>query len=274
MAATSERDVERGHLSARIEPWRNLRMNSAFLIPDWPAPPHVHAAVTTRDLAGYSAPPFGGCNLGARSGEEAAVVARNRDGLRAALGLPAAPRWLHQVHGRAVIEQGVAPSAGEPDADAAVARAPGVVLAILTADCLPVLFAAADGSVVAAAHAGWRGLAAGVLEATMASMQCAPAQLVAWLGPCIGGPSYEVGGEVRAAFVGHAAAAARCFVPTRPGHWRCDLAALARQRLAAAGVTSVHGGGFDTFTDPRFYSYRREGARSGRFASLVWMAGG
>ncbi|HET8765053.1 MAG TPA: peptidoglycan editing factor PgeF, partial [Rhodanobacter sp.] len=194
--------------------------------------------------------------------------------LRDALGLPAAPRWLHQVHGREVIEQGVAPPAGEPDADAAVTRTPGVALAILTADCLPVLLAADDGSVVGAAHAGWRGLAAGVLESTLHAMRCAPDRVVAWLGPCIGGPSYEVGEEVRAAFVDHAPDAARCFAPTRPGHWRCDLAALARQRLAAAGVTSVHGGGFDTFTDPRFYSYRREGARSGRFASLVWMAGG
>ncbi|TAL71846.1 MAG: peptidoglycan editing factor PgeF [Rhodanobacter sp.] len=246
-------------------------MSQAFLIPDWPVPLHVHAAVSTRELAGCSAPPFGHANLGTRSGESADVVQRNRVVLRDALGLPAEPRWLHQVHGRHVVAQGAVPPGAEPEADAAVTRLPGTVLAILTADCLPLLFASADGSVVAAAHAGWRGLAAGVMEATLTAMSCAPSQVVAWLGPCIGGPSYEVGEEVRTAFVDHAASAAACFVPTRPGHWHCDLAALARQRLMAAGVAGVHGGGFDTYTDLRFYSYRREGARSGRFASLVWI---
>lgn len=244
-----------------------------LVIPDWPAPPQVHAAVSTRELAGYSAPPFGHANLGTRSGEALEVVQRNRAALREALRLPGDPRWLHQVHGRRVVEQGATPSAAaEPEADAAVTRTPGAVLAILTADCLPVLFASADGGAVAAAHAGWRGLAGGVLEATLAAMRCTPGSVMAWLGPCIGGPSYEVGEEVRTAFVDHAAAAAGCFVPTRPGHWHCDLAALARQRLAAAGVANVHGGGFDTRTDARFYSYRREGARSGRFASLVWIS--
>jgi YfiH family protein len=148
------------------------------------------------------------------------------------------------------------------------------VLAILTADCLPVLFCSDDGSAIGAAHAGWRGLAAGVLETTIEQMQLAPSRLLAWLGPCIGAASYEVGEEVPAAFVDRAAAPAACFAATRPGHWHCDLAALARQRLATAGVARVYGGGFDTFADPRFYSYRREGARSGRFASLVWLAGG
>ncbi|EIL98661.1 hypothetical protein UUA_11026 [Rhodanobacter thiooxydans LCS2] len=148
---------------------------------------------------------------------------------------------------------------------------PGTVLAILTADCLPVLFCAADGREIGAAHAGWRGLAAGVLEATLTQLETPPARLLAWLGPCIGAASYEVGEEVRAAFVANDAAAAACFAATRPGHWRCDLAALARQRLAAAGVARIHGGGFDTHADPRFYSYRRDGARSGRFASLIWL---
>lgn len=245
-----------------------------FLFPAWPVPPGVHAAVTTRDAPGHSSAPFGRGNLGLRSGDEPVVVARNRAGLRDALGLPSAPRWLHQVHGCGVIEQGASPLPGEPDADAAVTRERGVVLAILTADCLPVLFASDDGTVIAAAHAGWRGLAAGVLEATVARMACAPERLVAWLGPCIGAASYEVGEDVRAAFVDHAANAAACFAPTRPGHWLADLAALARQRLAAIGVAPAHGGGFDTFTDARLYSYRREGARSGRFASLIWRDGG
>lgn len=146
------------------------------------------------------------------------------------------------------------------------------MLAILTADCLPVLLCSEDGGEIGAAHAGWRGLAAGVLEATLAQMVSPPARVLAWLGPCIGAPSYEVGEEVRAAFVAHDAAGAMCFEATRPGHWRCDLAALARQRLARAGVTRVHGGGNDTHADARFYSYRRDGAASGRFASLIWLA--
>ena len=152
-----------------------------------------------------------------------------------------------------------------------MSRIRGTVLSILTADCLPVLFCADDGSEIAAAHAGWRGLAAGVLEATVQQLQTPAARLLAWLGPCIGAGSYEVGDEVRAAFVARDAAAAACFAATRPGHWRCDLAGLARQRLAAAGITRIHGGGFDTYADPRFYSYRRDGARSGRFASLIWL---
>lgn len=249
------------------------RMTDAWVFPDWPAPARVRAAVSTREGPGVSQAPFGRFNLGLRSGESADVVASNRDALQQALALPAAPRWLHQVHGSTVAELGPLPGAHEPQADAAVSRVPGTVLAILTADCLPVLFCADDGSAVGAVHAGWRGLAAGVLEATIEQMQVAPSRLLAWLGPCIGGPSYEVGEEVRAAFVNRSCGAASCFTPTRPGHWHCDLAALARQRLAAAGIARVHGGGFDTFTDTRFYSYRREGARSGRFASLVWLAG-
>ena len=247
-------------------------MTDAWLFPDWPAPARVHAVVSLREGPGVSQPPFGRFNLGLRSGEAADVVASNRDVLRQALDLPGAPRWLHQVHGTRVAELGPLPSADEPQADAAVSRLPGTVLAILTADCLPVLFASDDGNAIGAAHAGWRGLAAGVLEATVEQMQVAPSRLLAWLGPCIAGASYEVGEEVRAAFVDHSAGAAACFTPTRPGHWHCDLAALARQRLAAIGLPHVHGGGLDTFGDARFYSYRREGARSGRFASLIWLA--
>jgi YfiH family protein len=248
-------------------------MTDTWLFPDWPAPARVHAAVTTRDGPGVSAPPFGRFNLGLRSGDQVEAVHSNREVLQPALRLPGAPRWLHQVHGSSVAELGPLPTPDEPQVDAAVSRIPGTVLAILTADCLPVLFCTDDGSAIGAAHAGWRGLAAGVLEAAVEQMQAPPARLLAWLGPCIGAASYEVGEDVRAAFVSHAADAAACFVPTRPGHWHCDLAALARRRLAAAGVERIHGGGFDTFSDPRFYSYRREGARSGRFASLVWLAG-
>ncbi|HEX7348188.1 MAG TPA: peptidoglycan editing factor PgeF [Rhodanobacteraceae bacterium] len=162
--------------------------------------------------------------------------------------------------------------ATEPEADAAVTRASGVVLAIQTADCLPVLFCTRDGSAIAAAHAGWRGLAAGVLEATLVALDAPREHVMAWLGPAIGRTSYEVGAEVRAAFLAHDPAAQAAFTATRPGHWYCDLYALARQRLHAAGVTQVFGGTFDTLTDARLHSYRRDGALSGRMVSLIWMA--
>jgi len=246
-------------------------MLDAWIFPDWPAPRGVHAAVTTRDGPGVSQPPFGRFNLGLRSGENEQTVHSNRGALRQALALPAEPRWLRQVHGTTVAELGPLPSRDEPEADAAVSHLPGTVLAVLTADCLPVLFCTDDGRSIGAAHAGWRGLAAGVLEGTIAQMQRPAESMLAWLGPCIGAPSYEVGEEVRKAFLQHDAAAASAFTPTRPGHWLCDLAALARLRLQAAGVARIHGGGFDTHADTRFYSYRREGARSGRFASLIWL---
>lgn len=245
-------------------------MTEPWLFPDWPAPRGVHAAVTTRDGPGVSAPPYARFNLGLRSGDAAEAVRSNRDALRQALDLPAAPRWLKQVHGSVVAELGPLPSTDEPQADAAVSHLPGTVLAILTADCLPVLFCSVDGEQIGAAHAGWRGLAAGVLEATVATMHAPPAQLLAWLGPCIGALSYEVGEEVRAAFVDCDPGAAGCFVSTRPGHWQCDLAALARRQLGALGLAGIFGGGFDTLADPRFYSYRRDGAASGRFGSLIW----
>jgi YfiH family protein len=248
-------------------------MIDSWIFPDWPAPPRVHAAVTTRDGPGVSAAPFERFNLGLRSGDAVDAVTINRSALQQSLALPAAPRWLRQVHGVSVAELGPLPSADEPPADAAVSRLPGTVLSILTADCLPVLFCADDGSEVAAAHAGWRGLAGGVLEATLTQLHAPRTRVLVWLGPCIGAASYEVGEEVRIACMAHDVAAADCFTPTRPGHWRCDLSALARQRLVAAGVQRIHGGGFDTFTEPRFYSYRRDGARSGRFASLIWLAG-
>jgi YfiH family protein len=246
----------------------------ALLRPDWPPPARVQALVTTRRLPGCSEPPFDAFNLGLRNGEAAATAGANRALLVRAFDLPSPPRWLRQVHGTAIADadalaRGAAP-AGEPEADAAITRTPGRVLAVLTADCLPVLLCAEDGSAVAAAHAGWRGLAAGVLERTIAALGTEPARLLAWLGPAIGPASYEVGEEVRAAFAAHDGASTAAFLPTRPGHWRCDLYALARQRLAAAGVARVSGGDFDTFTDARFYSHRRD-AVTGRFATLVWL---
>ena len=168
----------------------------------------------------------------------------------------------------------VEPTEDEPEADAAVNATPGRVLAILTADCLPVVLAARDGGEIAAAHAGWRGLAAGVLEATVAAMRTPPAALVAWLGPAAGPQAYEIGEEVRAAFVERDPGAATAFAATRPGHWRVDLYALARRRLAAAGLATdaIHGGGLCTISDPaRFHSHRRDG-RGGRMATLAWIA--
>jgi len=241
------------------------------VVPQWPAPTCVRGAASTRDLPGYSLAPFDRCNLGVRCGDDPVRVAANRAMLVGVLALPAPPVWLRQVHGVAVHDADAARDGAEPEADAAVTRTPGRVLAVLTADCLPVLFCTRDGSAVAVAHAGWRGLAAGVLEETVQALRAPAASVLAWIGPGIGAASYEVGEEVRAAFVDADASAASAFVTTRPGHWHCDLAALARRRLAQAGVGWIGGGGFDTFTDPRFYSFRRD-RETGRFATLVWIA--
>ena len=203
------------------------------------------------------------------------AVDTNRAALGWIAGLPSPPHWLRQVHGVAVQRCDTprpadATDAIEPVADASVTASAEVVLAILTADCLPVVFAADDGREVAAAHAGWRGLAGGVLEATVAAMRTPADRIVAWLGPAAGPQAYEIGEEVYRAFVDRDPAAAAAFVATRPGHWHVDLYALARRRLAQAGVSRVHGGGLCTISDPqRFFSHRRD-ARTGRMATLVW----
>ena len=248
---------------------------SAILPAEWPVPAGVRAFTTLRHGAGRSQPPFDHFNLGTRYGQyrdDPAVVEANRAELIERFGLPSPPRWLHQIHGTGVVRF-PQETRDEPDGDAAVTREPGVVLAILTADCLPVVFASDDGRVVGAAHAGWRGLAGGVLEKTVEAMQVEPGRLLAWLGPAAGPQAYEIGAEVRDAFVGWDARAEAAFVPTRPGHWRVDLYALARLRLADAGVHQVHGGGLCTITDAqRFYSHRRD-PQTGRMATLIWMAG-
>lgn len=251
----------------------NATLEAGAIVPAWPAPHGVRAFSTTRLLPGLSQPPFDAFNLGLRSGEDEATVVANRKLLQRAFALPSAPRWLHQVHGDRSLRLTEEILDGEPEADAAFTVQPGIVLAILTADCLPILVCNDDGSEIAALHAGWRGLSTGVIECCFRRLRGPAENLLVWLGPAIGVHSYEVGAEVRAAFVEKSDQAASAFEPTRPGHWRCDLYTLARQRLAALGVTRVYGGDFDTFTDARFYSYRRDGARSGRFGSLIWLKG-
>lgn len=249
-------------------------MHPALLPAAWPVPATVHGFTTLRYGAGQSKPPFDRFNMGLRSGDDEAVVLQNRAQLVDIARLPSAPRWLRQVHGTGVVRFDDDVLSNEPEADATVTSTPGVVLAILTADCLPVLFAAKDGSEVGAAHAGWRGLAAGVLEATVAQMRTPADQLVAWLGPAAGPRKYEIGVEVYDAFVAQDWSAGRAFASTRPNHWNVDLYALARRRLEKAGLRAhdIHGGALCTIADPQsFYSHRRD-QRTGRMASLVWIA--
>lgn len=238
-----------------------------WLTPDWPAPANVRACVTTR-AGGVSLEPFDSLNLGDHVGDEPAAVAENRRRLTAELGCR--PAWLSQVHGIDVVE---ADPAVVSTADASWSATRGIACTIMTADCLPALFCDRAGTRVGAAHAGWRGLAGGVLEATVDAMGVAPAELLVWLGPSIGPRAFEVGAEVREAFlVGHAEAE-RAFVPSaNAGKFMADIYELARIRLAAKGVTAVYGGDFCTFTESeRFYSYRRS-SRTGRLASLIWLA--
>jgi YfiH family protein len=242
------------------------RPRADWIEPDWPVPPTVRALVTTR-AGGASRGAYASFNLDPRVGDDPSAVERNREVLRSAL--PADPLWLHQVHGADVVAAESAPA--RPRADGAVARTRHGVCAVLTADCLPVLLADRAGEAVGIAHAGWRGLAAGVVEATVRAMGVPAAGLVAWLGPAIGPRAYEVGQDVHDAFVAADAGAAAAFAALGRGKYLADLYALARRRLAAAGVTTVHGGGFCTHAErERFYSYRRDRV-TGRFATLVWI---
>jgi len=239
----------------------------AWIEPAWAAPRAVRALVTTRS-GGVSAAPFDSLNLGLHVGDRMSDVTANRALLRAIL--PDEPVWLEQVHGTSVVDAAACRGGPAPRADGVVTRERGVVCAIMMADCLPVLLASLDGAVVGIAHAGWRGLANGVIEATIARMGVAAAELAAWLGPAIGVAAYEVGPDVRDAFLAHSSEAAEAFVACAGGKYLCDLQSLARQRLAGAGVHAVAGGDDCTFADPeRFFSYRRDG-RTGRMAALVW----
>jgi len=252
-----------------------------LLLPKWPAPGRVRAAFTLR-AGGVSDGPYASLNLGRHVGDDALAVAENRRRVTSALQLPAEPLWLTQVHGTTVLAVdnltssaawAAAPLPGDPTptADAALTRRSGRVLAVQVADCLPVLLAQRDGDAVAIAHAGWRGLAAGVLEATVAAFGVPGAQLHAWLGPAIGPDHFEVGEEVRAAFCAHAGEAASAFVRNERGRWQCNLRQLARQRLYGLGVASIHGEPRCTYSEPdAFYSFRRDGA-TGRMAALIWL---
>lgn len=233
-------------------------------VPDWPAPPGVRAWVTER---GTGAGRYGSLNLASHVGDDAAAVAANRARLRAGLGLPSEPVWLEQVHGTRVLDLDAEAVAA---ADGAVTSRAGVVCAVLTADCLPVLLADSAGRRVGVAHAGWRGLLHGVLPAAVRALGGPPDRLIAWLGPAIGPSAYEVGAEVRDAFVAAEPRAAARFAANARGRWQADLYGLARDSLAAAGVAAIFGGGFCTFRESaRFFSHRRE-APCGRMATLIW----
>lgn len=239
-----------------------------LIIPDWPLPPGVAACSSTR-VGGVSTGPYASLNLGAHCGDNADDVEENRRRLFAAAQMPSRPVWLEQVHGNAVLRL-----TGEPyalkRADASCSDTPGTVCAVMTADCLPVLFCNQAGSEVAAAHAGWRGLCDGVLEATLASFNDRPENIMAWLGPAIGPQAFEVGDDVRDAFIAKDSQAASAFRPVGEKYF-ADIYQLARQRLTTAGVTKIYGGDRCTFTEKDdFFSYRRDRI-TGRMASFIWL---
>jgi len=240
-----------------------------WIAPDWPAPANVYAASTLRS-GGVSSAEYTSLNLADHVADDRAAVNENRMRLQQALALPASPKWLTQVHGVECIN--AASSAIGAEADASFTTQAGIVSAVLTADCLPVLLCDKQGTTVAAVHAGWRGLAAGVIESTIAAMG-EPLQLMAWLGPAIGAQQFEVGDEVRAAFIARDAAAVDAFAPVRAGHWLADLYQLARIVMEKQGLSEIYGGEWCTVSRPDdFYSYRRDGV-TGRMATLIWMAG-
>jgi polyphenol oxidase len=240
------------------------------LLPQWSAPASVRAGFTLR-TGGVSLPPYASLNLGAHVGDATDAVRENRRRLREHLQLPSEPAWIEQVHGTEVCDLDD-PSQKTPyaPADAVIARHAGRVCTVQVADCLPVLLAASDGSAIAAAHAGWRGLAAGILEATVARMHVPASLLIAWLGPAIGPAHFEVGEEVRSAFLARDLTLQSAFALNARGRWQCDLTYLARHSLLALGINKVFGGEWCTYSDPaRFFSYRRDG-QCGRMVAVIW----
>jgi len=244
-----------------------MNISQHCIIPDWPAPANVRALQTTRH-GGSSVSPYDSFNLGSHVGDNPLAVSRNRMLLSALC--PSEPVWLNQVHGVNVADAGHAGC--QPEVHASVTTHPGAVCVVMTADCLPILLCDDRGTVVGAAHAGWRGLCDGVIETTVIAMQASPSTLMAWLGPAIGPGEFEVGDEVRAAFVAKQAQAAAAFIPSKNGKWLADLYQLARLRLNAAGVTRIYGGDLCTYSDSeRFYSYRRDGV-TGRMGTFIWLS--
>ncbi len=240
-----------------------------WIVPGWPAPASIRAGSTTRH-GGVSLPPYASLNLGDHVGDLPVAVAENRRRLCQQLQLPSEPVWLQQVHGVTVVD--AATVRAEAEADASFTTHPNKVCVVMTADCLPLLCCDRQGTVVAAAHAGWRGLLNGVIEATVLRMGVATAELLVWLGPAIGPSAFEVGDEVRDAFIAHDVAATAAFKPSPSGRWLADIYQLARQRLARMGALAVYGGDCCTYSEAeRFYSYRRDGV-TGRMASLIWIA--
>lgn len=240
-----------------------------LLRPDWPAPANVHAVCSTR-LGGCSIGPFAGLNLGSHVGDDPAKVAHNRQQFQQAAAMPNAPIWLNQVHGVTVATLTHNSQSGIT-ADVAISREPDIVATVMTADCLPLLLCDITGTQVAAVHAGWRGLCDGVIEATLASFTSGAAVL-AYLGPAISQAAFEVGTEVRAAFITHDPSAAKAFIPGKAGKYHADLYQLARQRLAACGVSQVYGGDYCTYQQRElFFSYRSDG-QTGRMASSIWLS--
>ncbi len=247
-----------------------ISMSEHWIVPDWPAPASVRSLITTRH-GGVSTGVYGSLNLGGHVADRSEDVATNRARLQAVL--PSVPVWLRQVHGNRVCNADNELLADSPpEADAVVARRPGVVCAVMSADCLPILLCDRAGSVVAAVHAGWRGMHAGVIENAVAAMQRPSQQLLAYLGPAIGPEAFEVGDDVRALFVSANDEAEAAFKPLRPGKWLANIYLLAHQRLARLRVDAVYGGGYCTVHEAaRFFSYRRDGV-TGRMASLIWLA--
>lgn len=243
-------------------------ITAEWITPDWPAPNRVRARSTNR-VGGVSVAPYDALNLGAHVGDQPDAVQENRHRLVALAGLPAMPQWLNQVHGTAVARLPLA-TPSTATADAAYSDTVGTVCAVMTADCLPVLFCSVSGDEVAAAHAGWRGLCAGVLEETLRNFRAPAAQIMAWLGPAIGPQAFEVGPEVRDAFMAQHPSAAQAFIP-HGSKYLADIYALARLRLQAQGVTHIYGGDVCTVSEPgKFFSYRRDGT-TGRMATLIWL---
>ena len=237
------------------------------IIPDWPAPEHVRAYSTTRQ-GGVSQGAWSSLNLATHVDDDPISVAENRRRLSEVLAIPNEPYWLEQVHGTEVVRPELTTT---HCADAAFTQQLNTPCVVMTADCLPVLFCDEQGTAVAAAHAGWRGLAAGVLEQTLKCFD-EPSKVMAWMGPAIGPEHFEVGDEVRESFVQQHAVAEDAFVASRSGHWMADIFLLARQRLLSAGVSHIFGGDICTYADAdHFYSFRRESV-TGRMASLIWLS--